>query len=92
MVIAPVSSASGRSIDERNVTAGKPRIVDSSAIAMLVKDRSKANRVVGAVSIGGPTFRLGREKLASFAEPLHQAISQLEQIWPARAHANARGS
>ena len=52
----------------------------------------KANRVVGAVSIGGPTFRLGREKLASFAEPLHQAISQLEQIWPARAHANARGS
>ena len=63
-----------------------------SAIAMLVKDRSKANRVVGAVSIGGPTFRLGREKLASFAEPLHQAISQLEQIWPARAHANARGS
>ena len=31
-VIAPVSRASGRSIDERNVTAGNPRIVDSPAI------------------------------------------------------------
>ncbi|MDR1935660.1 MAG: IclR family transcriptional regulator [Candidatus Accumulibacter sp.] len=60
-----------------------------SAIAMLVKDRSRANRVVGAVSIAGPTFRLGREKLVSFAEPLHQAIGHLEQIWPIGAHAPA---
>lgn len=61
-----------------------------SAIAMLVKDPSKANRVVGAVSIGGPTFRLNTEKLMSFAQPLHEAICQIEQIWPARAHTNIR--
>jgi DNA-binding IclR family transcriptional regulator len=61
-----------------------------SAIAMLIKDRSKSNVVVGAVSIGGPTFRLNRERLISFAEPLHAAICQLEQIWPVRAHSNSR--
>ena len=61
-----------------------------SAIAMLVKDRTKSNLVVGAVSIGGPTFRLDRERLNSFAEPLHAAISQLEQIWPVREHANTK--
>ncbi len=61
-----------------------------SGIAMLIKDRSKSNRVVGSVSIGGPTFRLGRERLISFAEPLHEAICELEQIWPVRAHANVK--
>jgi IclR family transcriptional regulator, acetate operon repressor len=57
-----------------------------SAIAMLIKDRSKPSCVVGSVSIAGPSFRLGRERLVSFAEPLHAAISQLEQIWPVREH------
>jgi IclR family transcriptional regulator, acetate operon repressor len=61
-----------------------------SAIAMLVRDRSKSNRVVGSVSIGGPTFRLTRERLISFAEPLHEAICQLEQIWPVRAHTGTK--
>lgn len=56
-----------------------------SAIAMLVKDPSKANRVVGAVSVGGPTFRLDHQRLVSFAAPLHEAIHQVEQIWPIRA-------
>ena len=32
MMIEPVSSASGRSIESRSVTAGKPRIDDSSEI------------------------------------------------------------
>ena len=59
-----------------------------SAIAMLIKDRMQANRVVGAVSVAGPTFRLDRERLVSFAEPLHLAICQLEQIWPVHAHMN----
>lgn len=61
-----------------------------SAIAMLIKERSKDDRVVGAVSIGGPTFRVDRERLLSFVEPLRAAIDQLEQLWPVRAHALAR--
>ncbi len=32
IMIEPVSSASGRSIESRSVTAGKPRIDDSSEI------------------------------------------------------------
>ncbi len=58
-----------------------------SAIAMLIKDKSKPGVIVGAVSIGGPSFRLDRDRLVSFAEPLRAAISQLEQLWPVRAHA-----
>lgn len=61
-----------------------------SAIAMLIKERSKADRVVGAVSIGGPSFRVDRERLLSFVEPLRTAIDQLEQLWPVRAHALAK--
>ena len=61
-----------------------------SAIAMLIKERSKADRVVGAVSIGGPSFRLDRERLVSFVDPLRAAIDQLEQLWPVRAHAIAK--
>ena len=63
-----------------------------SAIAMLIKDRSKANCVVGAVSIGGPIFRLDRERLVSFAPVLHGAIEQLEQIWPIRAHSAVKSA
>jgi DNA-binding IclR family transcriptional regulator len=58
-----------------------------SSIAMLIRERGKANRVMGAVSVAGPSFRLDREKLASFAGPLRRAIDQLEQIWPAHVHA-----
>ena len=61
-----------------------------SAIAMLIKERSKGDRVVGAVSIGGPTFRVDRERLLSFVGPLRAAIDQLEQLWPVRAHALAK--
>jgi DNA-binding IclR family transcriptional regulator len=63
-----------------------------SAIAMLVRDKSRANRVVGAVSVAGPSFRLDREKLSSFVEPLRQAIGQIEQVWPAHVPANNRSS
>lgn len=60
-----------------------------SAIAMLIKDSLNPAIVVGAVSIAGPSFRLDRERLVSFAVPLRAAIDQLEQFWPARAHAAA---
>jgi IclR family transcriptional regulator, acetate operon repressor len=56
-----------------------------SAIAMLIRDRIKFNLVVGALSIAGPTFRIDRKRLLSFAEPLHHAITELEQAWPIRA-------
>jgi IclR family transcriptional regulator, acetate operon repressor len=61
-----------------------------SAIAMLVRDRSKINSVVGAVSIAGPTFRVDRKRLISFAEPLHDAITELEQAWPIGVHAEGK--
>lgn len=57
-----------------------------SAIAMLVKDRANPTIVVGSVSIAGPSFRLNRERLISFAEPLRHAVEQLEQFWPPRTH------
>ncbi len=63
-----------------------------SAIAMLIKDRLNPAIVVGAVSIAGPSFRTDRERLVSFVEPLRAAIEQLEQLWPARAHAAANAS
>ena len=50
----------------------------------------EGDRVVGAVSIGVPTFRVDRERLLSFVAPLREAIDQLEQLWPVRAHALAR--
>jgi DNA-binding IclR family transcriptional regulator len=60
-----------------------------SAIAMLIKNRPNPSIVVGAVSIAGPSFRLDRKRLVSFAEPLRAAINQLEQFWSARTHAEA---
>jgi IclR family transcriptional regulator, acetate operon repressor len=58
-----------------------------SAIACVVRDVSQATRpVVGAISIGGPSFRLSRERLVSFRDPLLAAGEQLSNIWPARAY------
>ena len=42
MMIAPVSSASGRSIESRSVTAGKPRIAVSSLIVPLSESTQRA--------------------------------------------------
>jgi IclR family transcriptional regulator, acetate operon repressor len=61
-----------------------------SAIAMLIRDRSRSNRALGAISIAGPTFRVDRKRLISFADPLHQAITELEQAWPIRASADGK--
>jgi DNA-binding IclR family transcriptional regulator len=58
-----------------------------SAIAMVIRNRLEFNRVVGALSIAGPTFRVDRARLVSFAEPLHEAVAELEQAWPIRAFA-----
>jgi DNA-binding IclR family transcriptional regulator len=61
-----------------------------SAIAMVIRDRVEFNRVVGALSIAGPTFRVDRERLVSFAEILHEAVAELEQAWPIRAFTSGR--
>jgi len=58
-----------------------------SAIACVVRDHSKKARpVVGAISIGGPSFRLSRERLVSFRDALLAAADRLSDIWPARAY------
>ena len=43
MMIAPVSSASGRSMESRRVTAGKPRMEDSSLIVPLSESTQQAS-------------------------------------------------
>lgn len=53
-----------------------------SGIAMLISGRSDPSTVVGAVSIAGPMFRLDRERLLSFVEPLRFVVRQLQQVWP----------
>lgn len=57
-----------------------------SAIAMLIRDRADPSAIVGSVSIAGPAFRVNRQRLISFAEPLRSVIEQLEQIWPSGSH------
>jgi IclR family transcriptional regulator, acetate operon repressor len=58
-----------------------------SAIASVVRNAAAPKRpVVGAISIGGPTYRLSREKLVSFRDPMLAAAEQLSEIWPARSY------
>lgn len=57
-----------------------------AAIAMLVRDRLCGNAVLGAVSIGGPSFRIDRQRLEGFVEPLKAAVEEIATIWP---HATA---
>ena len=57
-----------------------------SAIAMLVTDRHNPEVVLGAVSVAGLSFRLSRERLLSFAEPLSAAVQQIAVLWPVRAY------
>lgn len=58
-----------------------------SAIACVVRDNTAPKRpVVGAISIGGPSFRLSRERLVGFRDPLLEAARHLSDIWPARRH------
>jgi DNA-binding IclR family transcriptional regulator len=60
-----------------------------SAIGAVVRDHSRPGHpVVGAVSIGGPSFRLSRERLVGFRDPLLSAAAILSDIWPARAYKN----
>jgi DNA-binding IclR family transcriptional regulator len=62
-----------------------------SAIACVVRDFSQAKRpVVGAISIGGPSFRLSRETLVSFRDPLLETAERLSEIWPVRTYKNAQ--
>jgi len=56
-----------------------------SAIAVVVRDGSGPDRpVVGCVSIGGPTFRLGPERLVGFLPELKEAAMRLSALWPVR--------
>ena len=57
-----------------------------SAIAMLVVDHNDPHVVLGAVSIGGLSFKLDRQRLLSFVEPLRAAVQQISLLWPLRAY------
>ncbi|MDB5775821.1 MAG: IclR family transcriptional regulator protein [Herbaspirillum sp.] len=39
-------------------------------------------RMVGALSIAGPTFRMNRERLESYADAIKAAAVKLEKLWP----------
>jgi len=58
-----------------------------SAIAFVVRNSTQPGRpVVGAISIGGPSFRLSRDRLISFRDLLQTAAENLSDIWPARQY------
>lgn len=59
-----------------------------SAIAATIRNPQPGNEgtVVACVSIGGPTFRLDRKRLVSFAPDLFETARRLGQLWPARLH------
>lgn len=61
-----------------------------SGIAMVIRDRTNPALVVGSVSIAGPMFRVDRERLLSFVEPLREVVEQLGQIWPLRPNTPSR--
>jgi DNA-binding IclR family transcriptional regulator len=65
--------------------------VGLSAIAMVVRDRHRDDApVVGAISSAGPSFRIDRACLEGFVQPLREAVAQVEELWPVRAHASGR--
>jgi IclR family transcriptional regulator, acetate operon repressor len=62
-----------------------------SAIAAVIRNFSQPKHpVVGAISIGGPSFRLSRSTLVSFRDPLLETAERLSEIWPARSYKNAQ--
>lgn len=52
-----------------------------NAVAVVLKAPTNPAGVIGAVSVAGPAFRLGRERLISFVPALRTAIDRLEQTW-----------
>jgi IclR family transcriptional regulator, acetate operon repressor len=64
-----------------------------SAIAVVVREKGlPEGAVVGCLSIGGPTHRLRRERLLSFAPPLRDAANNLGKMWVGRRDAGSIGS
>ncbi len=62
-----------------------------SAIATVVRDLTvQGHPVVGAISVGGPSFRMQRERLVSFRDPLIQTAQRLSEIWPVHIYQNRR--
>jgi IclR family transcriptional regulator, acetate operon repressor len=59
-----------------------------SAVAATIREAGPGieGPVVGCVSIGGPTFRLDRKRLVSFAPALLETAKRLGRLWPARAY------
>ncbi|MGL4974376.1 MAG: IclR family transcriptional regulator [Bosea sp. (in: a-proteobacteria)] len=54
-----------------------------SAVATVVRDLSlPGHPVVGTISIGGPSFRMDRDRLVSFRDALAQTAQRLSEIWP----------
>jgi IclR family transcriptional regulator, acetate operon repressor len=57
-----------------------------SAVAVVVRGgESRQSPVVGCLSIGGPSFRLGRDKLTSFVPDMRETAIELMRVWPLRA-------
>jgi IclR family transcriptional regulator, acetate operon repressor len=67
--------------------------VGISAIACVVRDDSRPERpAVGALSIGGPSYRLSEARLLGFRDPLLTAAEQLSAIWSARSYRSRQAS
>ena len=95
---APVGPNAVKTIDQFKEQLGLTRdrgfaIVEGeaeagiSAIATVIRDSSAAGRpVVATISIGGPSFRLGRARLISFAPAMFSTAERLSSLWPVRTY------
>jgi IclR family transcriptional regulator, acetate operon repressor len=62
-----------------------------SAVAMVIRDLSlKEQPVVGAISIGGPSFRMDFDRLVAFSRLLVSTSQRLSEIWPVHIYQNRR--
>lgn len=56
-----------------------------SAIAMVIPNSEISNNsIIGCISIGGPSFRLSKQKLISFVPYLKETVREVSRLWPLR--------
>jgi len=57
-----------------------------AAIACPVFHPVKRKRVVGALVVNGPAFRLTKEKLEGFAPAVQATVREIEKVWPTNVY------
>lgn len=55
-----------------------------SAIAMIIPGDTVDRNIIGCVSVGGPSFRLSKQKLITFVPLIKETVQKISRIWPLR--------